>query len=511
MNATWLSKAPAAAPAEEAGASGRRCDREERLNFRVAPSVAMRALSSPHVQSTFRQRANPAARERAPSPPPLLDGPLPVLNFFGSSLSRNDSAADLVTLSRSRSHSHGSSPYSSPTYGAAFASRVPSWHRLDEEDAESPPAAAAAVVLSVPLPASDPSTPTADATTPPPPTADAPLPPMRPAVVAALCLAQMAHFYSMCSIFSYAGFLAADSGWVSTPDRAGYVAGLLATMLPLGRLPTSMLWGQYADAAGRRPALIGSMLGIAVGNLAFGFARSLWAALAVRFVLLGGCNGWNSVLGPICAEVGGPRSSLLLGYVFGAGGVINLIGPAVGGLAYGYWGRRPEDHPALLPSLIGAALGATWAMHDPYATLLHASPAASVAVATALVGAAVGALALVRWAVPDVPPAQLAAWHANAVASLPLSIQERLRLGDEAAVSKYRFKTRALESYAPSIASSWTVLALAGAAGLVVVGAAMLLVHKGAALGGGALKLLTFVLVAAWVCGGAQFVVYGSA
>ena len=98
----------------------------------------------------------------------------------------------------------------------------------------------------------------------------------------------------MCSIFSYAGFLAADSGWVSTPDRAGYVAGLLATMLPLGRLPTSMLWGQYADAAGRRPALIGSMLGIAVGNLAFGFARSLWAALAVRFVLLGGCNGWNS-------------------------------------------------------------------------------------------------------------------------------------------------------------------------------------------------------------------------
>ena len=94
----------------------------------------MRALSSPHVQSTFRQRANPAARQRAPSPPPLLDGPLPVLNFFGSSLSRNDSAADLVTLSRSRSHSHGSSPYSSPAYGAAFASRVPSWHRLDEEE-----------------------------------------------------------------------------------------------------------------------------------------------------------------------------------------------------------------------------------------------------------------------------------------------------------------------------------------------------------------------------------------
>ena len=81
-----------------------------------------------------------------------------------------------------------------------------------------------------------------------------------------------------------------------------------------------------------------------------------------------------------------------------------------------------------------------------------------------LVGAAVGALALVRWRCPTcrrrisrrgTPTRRVAAALA----------QERLRLGDEAAVSKYRFKTRALESHAPSIASSWTVLALAGAAG----------------------------------------------
>ena len=216
---------------------------------------------------------------------------------------------------------------------------------------------------------------------------------------------------------------------------------------------------------------------------------------------------------------------------------VALVGGLLAGLSRNYLGVHFASD-TLCGLLLGAALGAAWATHDPYATMLHAAPATSVAVATAFVGAAVGALALVRWAVPDVPPAQLAAWHANAVASLPLSIQERLRLGDEAAVSKYRFKTRALESYAPSIASSWTVLALAGAAGahlppaalqppasagaaawlslvgaagLVVIGAAMLLVHKGAALGGGALKLLTFVLVAAWVCGGAQYVVYGSA
>ena len=43
--------------------------------------------------------------------------------------------------------------------------------------------------------------------------------------VITLCMAQVAHFYSMCSVFSYAGFMAVDCGWVSDADRAGYVAG----------------------------------------------------------------------------------------------------------------------------------------------------------------------------------------------------------------------------------------------------------------------------------------------
>jgi len=38
-------------------------------------------------------------------------------------------------------------------------------------------------------------------------------------VIALLCMAQVAHFYSMCSIFSYAGFLCVDSGWVASQDK----------------------------------------------------------------------------------------------------------------------------------------------------------------------------------------------------------------------------------------------------------------------------------------------------
>ena len=203
----------------------------------------MRALSSPHVQSTFRQRAIPP-RASAPSPPPLLRRRRCQSSSSARSRSRGTPAPPgLVTAVAVALALGGASPYAR-RLGAAFASRVPSWHRQRPREDGDVAAAAAAARDAL---AADAGVGSRDTHRGRHHAAAAhrrrPLPPRRPAVVAALCLAQMAHFYSMCAIFSYAGFLANDSGWVSTPDRAGYVAGLLATMLPLGRLPTSMLWG----------------------------------------------------------------------------------------------------------------------------------------------------------------------------------------------------------------------------------------------------------------------------
>ena len=273
-----------------------------------------------------------------------------VLDFFNhqGNLPRNDSGASLEELARSPS---GASLRLSPSGNSLRSlSRSDSGSSLPTDDTattmRAPTASAAMVIkIAVAVPKEEPPLLEGKA-------AQAHPLPLR--AVATLCMAQIAHFYSMCSVFSYAGFLAVDLGWVANADRAGYVAGLVAAMLPLGRLPTSVLWGWIADRYGRRPALIGSMAGIAAGNLCFAFARPMWAALAVRFVLLGGANGWNSILGPICAEIGGPRQAQLLGYVFGAGGVINLLGPAIGGFTYG---ACVPYFPALVPSLIGAVLG----------------------------------------------------------------------------------------------------------------------------------------------------------
>ena len=36
----------------------------------------------------------------------------------------------------------------------------------------------------------------------------------------------MAHFYSIASLFAYAGFLAVDNGWAEDEDSAGFVVGV---------------------------------------------------------------------------------------------------------------------------------------------------------------------------------------------------------------------------------------------------------------------------------------------
>ena len=163
----------------------------------------------------------------------------------------------------------------------------------------------------------------------------------------------MAHFYAICSIFSYAGFLAVDCGWADDIDSAGYAAGLLPTALIFGRLFTAILWGVAYDRYGSRWVLIVSMLSVLVGNLVFGVSTSLPAALAVRMLFLGAGDGFTTIMGPIFEEIGGPKQARVTALCNSFGGVINLLAPAISGFTYG---TLSAQFPALAPSLIGAAV-----------------------------------------------------------------------------------------------------------------------------------------------------------
>jgi MFS family permease len=110
-------------------------------------------------------------------------------------------------------------------------------------------------------------------------------------------------------------------------NDAGYVAGLLASALPFGRVPTATLWGLLADRIGNKRAMIMSMVSICVGNVLFGFCTNLYAAIACRGLLLGALNGWTVIQGPLCMEVGGhEKQAHVLGLIFGGGTAISAEG-----------------------------------------------------------------------------------------------------------------------------------------------------------------------------------------
>jgi MFS family permease len=109
------------------------------------------------------------------------------------------------------------------------------------------------------------------------------------------------------------------------------VAGLLVAAFSLAQLVMSPVWGRVSDRIGRKPVLIVSLVGTAVGSLLTGLAAGLPLLFAGR--LVDGASGASvSVAQAAAADLAAPseRARLfgLLGAAFGIGFV---LGPAIGG------------------------------------------------------------------------------------------------------------------------------------------------------------------------------------
>lgn len=108
------------------------------------------------------------------------------------------------------------------------------------------------------------------------------------------------------------------------------------------------IWGRLSDRYGRRPILLISITGSAVGLLMFGFATSYWALLASR-VVHGAMNANIAVAQAYIADVTTPEKRAAGMGMFGAAvGMGFVFGPATGGLL-GHYG------PAI-PAFVAASL-----------------------------------------------------------------------------------------------------------------------------------------------------------
>lgn len=114
---------------------------------------------------------------------------------------------------------------------------------------------------------------------------------------------------------------------------SGLEVGLLFSSFSIAQFFFAPVMGRLSDRIGRKPVIIISLLGTAVGSFVTGAAGALWLLFLGRF--LDGASGASvsvaqSAITDIASPEDRPRLLGLLGAAFGVGFV---FGPAIGGLA----------------------------------------------------------------------------------------------------------------------------------------------------------------------------------
>ena len=108
--------------------------------------------------------------------------------------------------------------------------------------------------------------------------------------------------------------------------------GLLTGVYALMQLIFAPIWGRVSDRYGRRPVILGSLVGSSIAWLLFGFAPALWVLFLAR--ILDGISGASyaaaqAYVADITTDEDRVRGMGLVGAAFGLG---FIIGPAIGGL-----------------------------------------------------------------------------------------------------------------------------------------------------------------------------------
>ncbi len=114
----------------------------------------------------------------------------------------------------------------------------------------------------------------------------------------------------------------------ATPEQIGLLASSYSAMQFL----FAPFWGRLSDRIGRRPVLVWSIFGTALGYVLFAYSGSLWMLFAAR--ILDGITGANistaqAYLSDVTPEKDRAKTFGLFGAIFGIG---FAIGPLIGGM-----------------------------------------------------------------------------------------------------------------------------------------------------------------------------------
>lgn len=133
---------------------------------------------------------------------------------------------------------------------------------------------------------------------------------------------------------------------------SGFTTGALFASFSLAQMVCAPLLGRLSDRIGRKPVILLSLFGTAIGSLLTGLAGSL-PLLFVGRILDGASGASVSVAQGAVTDLAAPRQrARLLGLLGAAFGVGFVLGPAIGGLASLGGNHR-------LPFFVAAGIAAT--------------------------------------------------------------------------------------------------------------------------------------------------------
>ncbi|OAA74548.1 Major facilitator superfamily transporter [Akanthomyces lecanii RCEF 1005] len=201
-----------------------------------------------------------------------------------------------------------------------------------------------------------------DATTPPPP--DKPLPKLQ---MFLLCYARLMEPIAFFAIFPYIAAMVQRNGRLPESD-VGFYSGLIESLFSITQMTVLIVWGRLADRLGRKPVLVWSLAGMAVGPALFGMATTLPQMILFRCVA-GIFSGSTLIIRTMIFDHCTPatQAQAFSWFAF-AGNVGILIGPIVGGFLADPAGQYPglfggckffEDYPYAAPGFAVSAIAAT--------------------------------------------------------------------------------------------------------------------------------------------------------
>ncbi|KZO91658.1 MFS general substrate transporter [Calocera viscosa TUFC12733] len=196
---------------------------------------------------------------------------------------------------------------------------------------------------------------------------DHPLPKLQ---VFLLCWAAIVEPVAFFSIFPFINQMIFETGGVDEAD-VGFLSGVIESLFSLTQTVFMLLWGRAADRYGRKPVLVVSLAGVAVGSTLFGFSRTVWQMIVLRSVA-GIFAGITVTVRTMLSENSTPKNQARAFSFFAFATNLGIfVGPLIGGALSKPCEQYPSifgqltlfvDYPYLLPCIAAGAMSGVGAL-----------------------------------------------------------------------------------------------------------------------------------------------------